>query len=142
MRTFIAEGTGRIIVLNLEPGELLLESIRAELVRLQVRDAVLVSAIGTLSKARYHRITGTDLPPKDEFLVVEAPVELSAVQGLVADGEPHFHMVFTDFDRTYSGHLEDGCVVAYLAELVLMEIKGARLRREHSQDGIKLLEEA
>jgi predicted DNA-binding protein with PD1-like motif len=140
MRTFVGEGLGRIVVLNLERGEKLLESIRQALAELSVRDAVLVSAIGSLSKVVFHRITTTDEVPQDEFITLEGPIELSAVDGMVVDGEPHLHMVFSDLENTYSGHLEDGSVICYLAELVFAEIKGLHLRRVARDSYIKLLE--
>ena len=142
MRTFTGEGFGRTIVINLDRGELLLEGIRAALSDQGIRDAVLVSAIGTLTVVRYHRITGTGLPPRDEILTIEAPMELSAVQGIVAGGEPHLHMVFTDLNQTYSGHLEDGCEVTYLAELVFAELRGLALKREKNAAGIRMLQKA
>jgi predicted DNA-binding protein with PD1-like motif len=140
MRTFVGEGLGRIVVLNLERGDKLLESIRQALAELDVRDAVLISAIGTFSKVVFHRITTTDEVPQDEFITLEGPIELSAVDGMVVDGEPHLHMVFSDLENTYSGHLEDGSVICYLVELVFAEIKGLHLCRVARDSYIKLLE--
>lgn len=129
MRSFVSEGAGRLIVLNFERGEKLLEGTREKLRELGVKNAVLVSAIGTFSKARMHRVTTLDPKPMDEIICVEAPMELSAAQGIVANGEPHFHMVFSDLTTTYSGHLEEESIVLYLAELVLMEVRGLELER-------------
>lgn len=141
MRTFVGGGLGQVIVLNLERGEKLLEGIREQLKELGIRDAVLISAIGTLTGAVFHRVTSTAVPPQDEFITLEGPIELSAVQGMVVDGEPHFHLVFSDLDRTYSGHLEDGSVVYCLAEVVLVEIEGLALKRAFRDSPFKLLEE-
>jgi predicted DNA-binding protein with PD1-like motif len=141
MRTFIGERLGRIVVMNFERGEKLLEGIREQLEELGIRDAVLISAIGSLTKAVFHRVVSTAVPPQDEFITLEGPIELSAVQGMVVDGEPHFHMVFSDLEKTYSGHLEDGSVVYCLAEVVLAEIEGLALRRVIRDSPFKLLEE-
>ncbi|MEJ6949738.1 PCC domain-containing protein [Natronospora cellulosivora (SeqCode)] len=129
MNSFIGEGLGRIIVLSFDRGDKLLEGVKKELADIGVENAVLLSAIGTLDKAVYHRITTTAEPPEDETLIIEGPIELSAVDGMVIKGEPHFHMVFTDLKETYSGHLEDDSTVLYLAELVLAEIKGLDIKR-------------
>ena len=141
MRTFVGEGLGRIVVLNLERGEKLLEGIREQLEELGIREAVLISAIGTLTKAVFHRVVSTAVPPQDEFITLEGPIELSTVQGMVVDGEPHFHLVFSDLEKTYSGHLEDGSVVYCLAEVVLAEIEGLALRRVVRNSPFKLLED-
>ncbi len=124
VRTIIGEGFGRVIIMRFERGEKLREGIRDKMKELGIPNAAVVSAIGTLEKARYHRITTTAPKAESEILVVEAPIEFSSVEGIVADYEPHLHFTFQDMDRAYSVHLEDESVVLYLAEVVLAEIKG------------------
>jgi predicted DNA-binding protein with PD1-like motif len=140
MRTILSEGFGRVVILSFERGEKLREGIRTRLKELDIKNAVLVSAIGTLEKARFHRIKHTHQRPEDEIFEVNAPIELAAVDGVVADGEPHFHMVFQDLDRAYAAHLEDGSVVCYLAEIVLAELKGVALTRRPNPQGIAILQ--
>jgi uncharacterized protein len=139
MKTFIGEGIGRIAVINFRRGELLLEGIRESLAKTGIKDAILFSAIGTLQKAYYHRITTTDQKMADEILCVEGPMELSSVDGIVVDGEPHLHMVFSDLKETFSGHLEEKSEVCYLAELAFGEIKGLALKRVADENKVKLL---
>jgi predicted DNA-binding protein with PD1-like motif len=141
MRTIVSKGFGRIVILSFDRGEKLREGVRDKLRELGIKNAVLVSAIGTLEKARFHRIKHTQRRPEDEVFEVDAPIELAAVDGIVADGEPHFHMVFQDLKRAYAAHLEDGSVVCYLAELVLAELPGIALARVRNEDGIALLQE-
>ena len=141
MRTIVGEGFGRVVILSFDRGEKLREGIRAKLAELGIKNAVLVSAIGTFEKARFHRIKTTNRNPEDEIFEVAAPMELSSVEGIVADGEPHFHMTFQDLDRAYAAHLEDGSIVCYLAEVVLAEIKGVQLARVANENGIRLLQE-
>ena len=95
------------------------------------------SAIGTLEKARFHRIKHTQKKPQDEIFEIDGPFELASIDGIVADGEPHFHMTFQDLDRAYAAHLEDGSIVCYLAEIVLAELPERRAgpsaqRKRHS----------
>jgi predicted DNA-binding protein with PD1-like motif len=136
----VSQGFGRIIILSFDRGEKLREGIRDKLKELGVRNAVLVSAIGTFEKARFHRIKNTNPLPQDEIIEIDGPMELAAVDGIVADGEPHFHMVFQDLDRAYAAHLEDGSVVCYLAEIVLAELKDVELTRLRNEFGIPLLQ--
>ncbi len=141
MRTIVGEGFGRIVILSFDRGEKLREGIRDKLAELGIKNAVLVSAIGTFEKARFHRIKHTRERPEDEIFEVAGPMELSSVDGIVADGEPHLHMTFQDLDRAYAAHLEDGSIVCYLAEVVLAEIKGVQLARIANENGIRLLRE-
>ena len=139
MISFCKEGTGRLVVINLERGNLLLESIREELVRLNIRDAVITSAIGSLSKVHLHRVTGYDPEPVDEFITIEKPIELASLQGIVVDGHPHFHMVVSDLEQAYTGHLEDGTTVLYLVEISLLELKNVDLVRTPDENNIAKL---
>ena len=130
MRSFFGGGTGRLLVLAFERGEDLLEKTTGQIKEAGLKNGVLVSGIGTFDRARLHRVRNFNEKPDDEFITIEAPMELSSVQGIVAGGVPHFHFVFSDLEKTWSGHLEPGCRVLYLAELVIMEILDMNLERE------------
>jgi hypothetical protein len=139
MISYVREGVGRIVIMNLERGDLLLESIREELKRLDIRNAVITSAIGSLQKVVLHRVTGIEREPVDEFVTIENPIELASLQGYVLDGHPHFHMVVSDLGQTYTGHLEDGTTVLYLVEISLLEIKNPGLVRVKDENNIAKL---
>ncbi len=139
MVRFIGEGTGRVIVINLKRGELLLESIERELAAAGIKNAIITGAIGSLKKAVFHRVTGMDREPVDEFVTIEKPLELASLQGLVVDGHPHFHMVVSDLEKSYTGHLEHGTEVLYLVEISLLEVEGLNLLRVKDQDNIAIL---
>ena len=140
MVTYIGEGLGRNIIINLKRGDLLLESIEDELKRYNIKNAIVTSAIGSLKKAVFHRVVGTGREPEDEFITVEKPMELASLQGIVVDGHPHFHMVISDLENTYTGHLEPGTEVLYLVEISLAELKGFELQRVKDQDNIAILQ--
>jgi len=141
MRYFFGQALGRTIILQLERGEKLLESIRGLLERESIRNAIVLSAIGSLQRAHLHRVTGMQEPPVDEFIILERPMELASLQGLVIDGEPHFHMVISDRENTYSGHLEVDTTVLYLAEIALAELKGIELKRVKNELNIARIAE-
>ena len=133
------EPSGHIITVSLQRGEMLLEGIEQAVQETGIRDAVVLSCIGTLSAMTWHRVTTLDLKPKEEYPTVRGPLELCALQGSVVGGVPHLHIVCSDKDGTYAGHLEPGCEVLYLAEIVLMELAGKPLRRVRDENGLNLL---
>lgn len=139
MISFCKSGTGRLVVINLERGDLLLESIRDALDQYGVRDAVITSAIGSLSKVVLHRVTGYEPEPVDEFLTLEKPMELASLQGIVVDGHPHFHMVVSDLEQAYTGHLEEGTTALYLVEISLLELNDVGLKRIPDENKIAKL---
>ncbi len=132
MRTILSDGFGRAVILSFDRGEKLREGIRDRLKELGIRNAVLVSAVGTLEKARFSRTKTTGQQPQNEIFELGGPIELASVDGLVADGEPHFHASFEVLGRPYAAHLEDGSVVYQMAEVVLAELKGVQLTRLHN----------
>jgi len=139
LQVFLGKGPERIIIINLQRGEKLLESIREQLKKNGIRNAVVLSAIGSLQKAVFHRVTSMEESPVDEFITLEKPLELASLQGLVIDGEPHFHMVVSDLSQTYTGHLEEETTVLYLAEISLVEISEINLTRVKNELNIAVL---
>ena len=139
MEGYIGRTGSKMHVLRFDEGDLLLEGIRTELEKHSIRDAIITSAIGSLSKVVLHRVTGFEPSPVDEFITLEKPMELASLQGVVLDGHPHFHMVVSDLEQAYTGHLEEGTTVLYLVEISLLEIKNAGLKRVPNELGIAKL---
>ncbi|WP_425061304.1 PCC domain-containing protein [Sporomusa carbonis] len=105
-----------------------------------MKDAILLGCIGSLQTAVFHVVACTDEHPVDKFVTLaDKPIELSSVQGVVLNGQPHFHIVMSDLQQTYTGHLEEGCVVLYLAEITLLEVKNLNLYRKKNEAGIGLI---
>ncbi|MBP7403181.1 MAG: DNA-binding protein [Clostridia bacterium] len=139
MNSYVGNGLGRVVVINLKRDDPVLESIESELARLGIRDAIVTSAIGSLQRAVFHRVTGMEREPVDEFVTLDKPIELASLQGLVLDGKAHFHMTLSDTGEAYTGHLEPGTLALYLVEISLVEIAGLALQRVKNEDNIATL---
>ena len=141
MKTLEHGGPTQVVIIALEPGEMLLESIREAIARHDIRNGVVVSGIGTLRTCHMHYIEHTDFPPKDRFFRLVKPLELVSTSGLIADGEPHLHIVVSCGEtEVWAGHLEPESEVAYLAEIVILKTSGpAMVRTKDEARGIKLL---
>jgi len=82
-------------------------------------------------------VTTTGYPAVEHFERWEnKPLELSSISGLIANGEPHLHAVVADTEKAYSGHLENGCRILYLGEIVIMELKSMDLARVYNDKHI------
>ena len=131
---------GKMIAVGLEPEEKLLESIKEVIKTYHIQDGVVISGVGTLKRCQMHYVDTTSFPAKNVYYVVEEPLEVGSISGLIADYEPHLHMVAGCRDKkTYSGHLEDGCIVLYLAEVLIMRISAGLRREVHPKFGVALL---
>ncbi len=135
------QGPVEVIVIGLGPGEMLLESIIEAIRTHDIWNGVVVSGIGTLKTCRMHYITHTNFPPEDAIFTINEPLELLSISGVIADGEPHLHGVVTHADKeSWGGHVEPGCEVAYLAEIVICKFNDLKMARHFDRNRrIKLL---
>jgi predicted DNA-binding protein with PD1-like motif len=134
---YFSTDVGRIFLLRLDPGDYVLESINELVSKEKIKDAVIISAIGTLDRCVLHMVTTTGYPPKEFFKRWEdKPLELASIMGIIADGKPHLHGVVSDQEYAYAGHLEEGCRTLYLAEIVIIELKDAILIRIRDEKNI------
>ncbi|MDK2992032.1 MAG: uncharacterized protein PWP48_1265 [Clostridiales bacterium] len=137
MEYFSTQQIGRTFILRLDQGDMVLENINELIAKEGIKDAVVISAIGTLDMCVLHMVTTTGYPAVEHFERWEnKPLELSSIDGIIADGKPHLHAVVADSEKAYSGHLENGCRVLYLAEIVIMELKSMDLTRVYNDKHI------
>ena len=130
-----------VIAIGFQPGDMLLESIREAIRSEGVENGAVISGVGTLKTCQMHYVEDTEFPPTDRFFTIEKPLELLSVSGLIADGEPHLHVVVScGEDEVYGGHLEDNSEVLYLAEVAIQVFNDLKLtRRVDEARRIKLL---
>ena len=137
MNTHVGTEYGRHVLMQLDKGELILESIESEMRRLDIKKAIITSGIGSARKLTYHRIKTVSDDPTNEYVTLEMPIEIGSMQGIVIDYEPHIHVTFSDPEgATAAAHMEPGCEVQYLVELSFIELLGDDLIRKPDAFGI------
>lgn len=121
----------QILCVYMEYGEDFHEVIEQVARERDIRAGAILSGIGTFDKARIHHITHTEFPAADKLVEVEGPVELCSVSGIIADHKPHMHCTMAlRGGELLAGHLEPGCRVLYLAEVVIAKFAGRDLVRD------------
>lgn len=117
-------------VVQLDQGDLLLESIQVLIDREHITTGAVIACAGTLDRSTLHMVTSTGYPPELHFETRDdEPLELASVQGVIADGVPHLHAVIANTKQAFAGHLEEGCRVLYLTEIVVVSFPGLSLGR-------------
>jgi len=130
MKSFTGQEFGRIVVVYLKRGDKLLEGITSQLKELGIKDAVILNGIGSLQKVKFHIAGTTAAKDAPVFTSLEnTPLELGSIQGMVLDGNPHFHMLVCHGDKTMLGHVDPECEVLYLAEITIAELKNVQVKR-------------
>jgi predicted DNA-binding protein with PD1-like motif len=126
MNIIESRGATRAAIFTLGRGEYLLESLREYFHANHINTAVVCSGIGSLDQANLHTIVSTRLPPEERFFSLEGPIEVTGLQGTVAGGEPHLHVVCRHeaSGTVYVGHLENKTRVCYRIEMSLLIFEG------------------
>ena len=128
---------GKVHVIRIDRGEYLLESIENFIKEENICNAVVLSAIGTLDYCVMHMVMTTTLPPVDHFVKWEdKPLEITSINGVIANSSPHLHMTLSNHEYAYAGHLEHGCRVLYLSEIVIAEMEGFKFHRIRNENNI------
>ena len=133
---------GEIVVVRLAYGDLLLESIQEICRQRRIRDGVILTGFGSLTDIAVSGAVGASFPPR-KFYQRTRPrgVEILAMSGVIANYHVHCHLVLSDRKQAFGGHLEQGCRILSLAEIVLMRVTGIKLARlVDSTTGQKLLQ--
>jgi predicted DNA-binding protein with PD1-like motif len=137
MEIFTGKTLGKVHVLRLDRGDYLLEGIESFIKSKKIQNAAVLSGIGTLDYCVLHMVMTTGLPPINHFEKWEdKPLEITSIDGLIADGSPHLHMTVSNHEYAYGGHLEHGCRVLYLCEIVIAEMDGFNFTRIKNKDDI------
>lgn len=110
--------------IRVDKGAMLLESIMEAAQKHGVTDGAVLTAVGALSECTFHGVGGTKQSIKEDM-------EINALGGILAAGEPHLHVMLTNAKRgAFGGHLEKGCQVGNRVELTLARFNGQPLARE------------
>ncbi len=127
-------GQTELVTIGFQPGEMLLESIQKAIKDCHIMNGAVISGIGTLKSCRMHYVTHTGFPPTDCIYTLHKPLELLSVNGLIAEGKPHLHIVVScGEEETYGGHLEEGSEVLYLSEIAILVFNEHKMTRRFDE---------
>ena len=132
MNTHITKGPFEVITVGLGPDEKLLESITEAAKKHDIKHGAVVSGVGTLKRTHLHYVNTSGFPPDNRYYVIDDPVEVGSISGLIVNYEPHLHIdVGCRDNETYIGHLENESIVLYLAEVCILKFNDMKQKREN-----------
>lgn len=135
-------GRGKIkdtVVVSCQKGEDLLESLEAAIDEYNIKNGCILTGYGTLDKSTVHMVTTTGFPAEEYFDEKEQALEVLSIDGIISEGNLHAHMVISDTESAYGGHLEPGCRCLYLCEVVIGIFDDIKLSRKENEHGIEEL---
>jgi len=119
-----------VVVVRLKNQTDMLAGLQEAIAREKIKNAVIMSGFGSVTKYHVHVVGNTTFPPKDVFSKESGPYDLLTVSGLVMNGRLHCHITLASTQRVTGGHLETGTSVFTFAVINIGVLKdGADLTR-------------
>ena len=120
----LAERTSikNLVFIRLNPGDDILASLREAAEKHSIKNAVILSGVGSARSHHYHVVASRVNPPANEFIMGEKASDLVNINGFIIDGRVHAHIIHSDKEIAFGGHLESGVEVLTFAILTLAEV--------------------
>jgi predicted DNA-binding protein with PD1-like motif len=121
----------RVVILRFKYQADLLAGLQRMVQEQHIKNAVILSAVGSVRSYHYHMVSNRTFPSHDLF--VENPegyADITSMNGYVMDGRLHPHITFADQHHAFGGHLEPGTTVFTFAIITLGVLEdGIDIRR-------------
>jgi predicted DNA-binding protein with PD1-like motif len=99
----------RIVIFRFKYDTDLLPSMEKIVREQKIKNAVILSAIGSVRNYSVHSVAGRTFPSKDVYVKdPTAPANLNGMNGYILNGHIHAHVTLTDGEKAFGGHLEPG----------------------------------
>lgn len=97
----------RVVVLRFKYQADLLAGIEKIVKEQKIKNAVILSGIGSLRNYHIHSVSNREFPSKNVFVKdPTAPADIISVNGYIIDGRIHAHMTLADENKAFGGHIE------------------------------------
>lgn len=102
----------RILVLRFKYETDLLAGLEKMVGDNNIRNAVILSGIGSVKSYHIHAVSNRSFPSKNIFMKdPTGAADIVSMNGYVIDGRIHCHLTLADADHSFGGHLESGTKV-------------------------------
>jgi predicted DNA-binding protein with PD1-like motif len=111
-----------LIFIRLNPGDDILASLGEAAKNHNIKNAVILSGLGSARSHHFH-VVGTRVnPPRNDFTKGEKASDIVSINGFIVEGRVHAHIIHSDTEIAFGGHLEPGVEVLTFAILTLAEV--------------------
>lgn len=110
----------RVVIVRMKHQADLLAGLQQVVKEKNVKNAVILSGLGSVRSAHFHTVNNRTFPAEDIFIEMpEASADLISVNGFVVNGRVHAHLTMADEHGAYGGHLEPGTTAFTFAVIAL-----------------------
>ena len=104
----VATAFERIEIIRMNRGTDMLEGLNKAIKEKSIKNAVILTGIGSVTNYHYHVVSDKNLPPAEEFPKASVAMDLVSVQGYILSSRVHAHIALSDENSVVGGHLESG----------------------------------
>jgi predicted DNA-binding protein with PD1-like motif len=116
----VAADIRRTVILRFKYKTDLLAGIQQAIKANNIRNAVILSGIGSVRNYHIHQVSNRTFPSKNAYVKdPTAPADLVSVNGYIIGGKVHAHLTLATPGGAFAGHLEPGTNVFTFAILTL-----------------------
>jgi len=98
----------RIEIIRMRSGTDMLKGLNEAVKEKNIRNAIILAGIGSVTDYHFHVVSDKNLPPAEEFPKASVPKDLISVQGYILNKRVHAHITLSDENSVIGGHLEPG----------------------------------
>jgi len=110
----------RVVVLRFKFDTDLLAGLEKMVKQEKIKNAVILSAFGSVRGYQVHQVSNRDFPSKNMFVKNPTmPADIIGMSGFVMDGKLHPHISLAIPEKSFGGHLEPGTKVFTFAVITL-----------------------
>lgn len=110
----------RVVVLRFKFGTDLLAGLEKMVQQEKIKNAVILSAFGSVRGYQVHQVSNRDFPSKNMYVKNPTlPADIIGMSGFVMDGKLHPHITLAIPEKSFGGHLEPGTSVFTFAVVTL-----------------------
>ena len=120
----------RVLVLRAKNKTDLLTEMEKQVKAQNIKNAVILSGIGSVRGYRFHNVAGRDYPVPDMFVSApNTPADFIGMNGYIVNGVLHAHMTLGTGEKAIAGHLEPGTQVFTYAIVTVGVMNGTDLSK-------------
>jgi len=111
-----------LIFIRFNPGDDLLAALEQGAKDNDIKNAVILSGIGSARSHHFHVVGTRENPPRNDFVKADKASDIAGISGYIIEGRVHAHIIHSDTETAFGGHLHHGMEVLTFAILTLAEV--------------------
>jgi len=111
-----------LVFIRLNPGDDLLGALEQGARDHNIKNAVILCGIGSARSHHFHVVGTRENPPRNDFVKDDKASDIACISGYIIEGRVHAHLLHSDTEKAFGGHLHEGLEVLTFAIITLAEV--------------------